>query len=89
MKEPLVSIGGKWVTLNKDDVDRIMKAFKSGRSGEMSLGEAMRLNSGLEEFNGLPVSDSACSGWLSGVFKNLSAGGKIRKLPSPGLFVES
>ena len=87
LKEPLVSIGGKWVALNRDDVDRIMKAFKSGRAGEMSLAEAMRLNSGMEEFQGLPVNGSAYSGWVAGVMKNLTSGDKISKLPPPDGFV--
>jgi SNF2 family DNA or RNA helicase len=87
LKEPLVSIGGKWVALNRDDVDRILKAFKSGCAGEMSLAGAMRLNSGMEDFNGLPVNGSAYSGWVAGVMKNLSSGDKISKLPPPDDFV--
>ncbi|WP_424357105.1 DEAD/DEAH box helicase [Methanocella sp. MCL-LM] len=86
LKEPLLQIGGKWFALKKEDIDSIMKAFRAKNTGEMTLSEAMRLNGGLEDFNGIPVSDMKSSGWIAELFDRLSSGEKITRLSPPEQF---
>jgi SNF2 family DNA or RNA helicase len=64
-----------------------MKAFKKGRSGEMSLAEAMRLNGGMDDFDGLPVNGATYAGRVADVMKSLASGDKISKLSPPDDFV--
>ncbi|CAJ35100.1 DEAD/DEAH box helicase [Methanocella arvoryzae] len=86
LKEPLLQIGGKWFALKKEDIDSIMKAFRAKKTGEMALSEALRLNGGLEDFNGIPVSGMKSSGWLAELFDRLAAGEKITSLAPPDGF---
>ncbi len=87
LKEPLVQIRGQWVEVKKEDIAAAIKFFKSRNSGEMKLGEALRLGIGSSEDTVLPVSGFAASGWLSGLFERLSGKAAIKELPQPGDFV--
>ncbi|MBW6470044.1 MAG: DEAD/DEAH box helicase [Methanosarcinaceae archaeon] len=87
LKMPLVRIRGQWMEIGDEEIKAALKLFKSRRSGEMRLSEAVRL--GIAEFNpqsGLPISYSA-SGWISQVFDRLSGNAGITELPQPDEFV--
>ncbi|VVB94057.1 RNA polymerase-associated protein RapA [uncultured archaeon] len=88
LKEPLVCIRGQWVEVKKEDIDAAIKFFRSGHSGEMMLGDALRLGTGLGESGiGLPVSGFKASGWISELFERLSGRNTIEQLPQPDDFV--
>lgn len=88
LKEPLVRIRGQWVEVKKEDIAAAIKFFKSRNSGEMKLGEALRLSMGSGGSDtGLPVSGYSASGWLSGLFEQLSGKEGIKELQQPGDFV--
>ncbi len=88
LKEPLIRIRGQWVEVKKEDIDAAIKFFKSRHSGEMMLGEALRLGIGLGESGiGLPVGGFKASGWISELFERLSGRNTIEQLPQPGDFV--
>ncbi len=88
LKEPLVRIRGQWVEVKKEDIEAAIKFFKSRNSGEMRLGEALRLSLGYGESDtGLPLSGFAASGWLSELFERLSGRDVIKELPQPDDFV--
>ena len=88
LKEPLVRIRGQWVEVKKEDIAAAIKFFKSRNSGEMKLGEALRLSMGPGGSDtGLPVSGYSASGWLSGLFEQLSGKEGIKELQQPGDFV--
>lgn len=87
LKMPLVRIRGQWMEMGSEEIKAALKLFKSRRSGEMRLSEAVRL--GISEDDpesGLSVSYSA-SGWISGVFDRLSGNAGIAELPQPDEFV--
>lgn len=87
LKEPLVRIRGQWVEVKKEDIAAAIKFFKSRSSGEMKLGDVLRLSMGSNEDTVLPVSGFAASGWLSDLFERLSGKEAIKELPQPGDFV--
>lgn len=88
LKEPLVRIRGQWVEIKKEDISAALKYFKSKRSGEMKLGEAMRLSAGLQNSDmGLPVTGFLAKGWLSDLFERLSGKSGVKELTQPADFV--
>ncbi len=88
LKEPLIHIRGQWVEIKKEDIDAAIKYFKSRHSGEMMMGEALRLGTGLgESGTGLPVSSFKVSGWISELFERLSGRNTVEQLPQPDDFV--
>ncbi len=87
LKEPLVRIRGQWVEVKKEDIAAAIKFFKSRKSGEMKLQEALRLNSGYSEDTGLPVSGFSASGWLHELLERLSGRDGIKELPQPHDFI--
>ncbi len=88
LKEPLVRIRGQWVEVKKEDIEAAIKFFKSRDSGEMKLGEALRMSlANGETDTGLPTSGFAASGWLSELFERLSGKATIKELPQPDDFV--
>lgn len=71
LKLPLVKVRGKWVELKLSDIERAITFFKERSSGEMELGEALRL--GLEQEKsetGLPVIDVEAEGEIKQVLDN-------------------
>ncbi len=88
LKEPLVRIRGQWVEVKKEDIEAAIKFFKSRNSGEMKLGEALKLGigNGGTDF-GLPVSGFSAQGWVSELFEQLSGKARITALPQPDDFV--
>ncbi|MBW6517261.1 MAG: DEAD/DEAH box helicase [ANME-2 cluster archaeon] len=88
LKEPLVRIRGEWVEVKNEDIAAAIKFFKSGKSGEMKLDEALRLSAGLgESETGLPVGGFNATGVLSELFERLSGRTGIEDLTQPGDFV--
>jgi SNF2 family DNA or RNA helicase len=88
LKEPLVRIRGQWVEVKKEDIAAAIKFFQSRNSGEMKLGEALRLSVGLEESDtSLPISGYSASGWLSELFERLSGKTATKELAQPPDFV--
>jgi SNF2 family DNA or RNA helicase len=87
LKEPLVRIRGQWVELKKDEIDTAIKFFKSKNSGEMLLGEAMRLGmiQGGSQ-TGLPITGFEAQGKLSSFFDQLSGKKKIKEQKQPENF---
>ena len=86
LKEPLVSIGGKWVVLNREDVDRILKGFqvRQGRRDEPRGGHPAEQRPGRRPW---PAGQwLAYAGWIPGIIKNLSSGDRIGKVPAPDQF---
>lgn len=88
LKEPLVRMRGQWVEIKKEDIEAAIKFLKSRNSGEMRLGDAVRLGIvGGETGTALPITGFAASGWLSELFENLSGRVVMNALPQPNGFV--
>ncbi|HEY9247471.1 MAG TPA: SNF2 helicase-associated domain-containing protein, partial [Candidatus Methanoperedens sp.] len=87
LKEPLVRIRGQWVEMKKEDIEAAIRFFKSRNSGEIRLGEALRLSLGHNEDAGLPLSGFEASGWLEELFERLSGRAAIKELPQPDDFI--
>ena len=86
LKIPLARVRGKWVLLEKADIDKALKAFNSLKAGEMRVSDALKLSSGLGDFQGLPVRDVSYSGWIADIIEKIRSPEKIAGLPEPGGF---
>jgi len=70
LKMPLVKVRGQWVELKRDEIEAALAFFtKHGAAGEMTVGEALRVSSGVEASEvGLPVVAVEGLGWLGQLF---------------------
>jgi len=88
LKEPLVRIRGRWVELKSDNIEKTLKFFKSKKSGEIKLSEALKLTIGSDDLEqGIPINGFYASGWLSELFDRLSSKTKIKELQQPNSFI--
>jgi len=88
LKEPLVRIRGQWVEIKQDEISKALKFFKSHNSGEMKLGEAMRLSIGEgESGTGIPITGFEAEGKLEPLYDQLTGKKGITELPQPQDFV--
>ncbi|MGP8320432.1 MAG: DEAD/DEAH box helicase [Methanosarcinaceae archaeon] len=88
LKIPLVRIRGQWMEVGTEEIKAALKLFKSGKSGEMRLSEAIRFGMGeMGTESGLPVNGFSASGWISDVLDKLSGNAGISELTQPGEFV--
>ncbi|MGP8337650.1 MAG: DEAD/DEAH box helicase [Methanosarcinaceae archaeon] len=88
LKMPLVRIRGQWMEVGNEEIKAALKLFKTGKSGEMRLSEAIKFGMGESKSeSGLPVNGFSASGWISGVFDRLSGNAGISELSQPGKFV--
>ncbi len=83
LKVPLVQVRGKWILLEKGDIDKVLKLFDTSQSGEMRVSDALRLSAGLGDFQGLPVREVASSGWIAGLLDGLRSAETIEDLAAP------
>ncbi len=88
LKVPLVRVRGQWVELRPEEVEKAIKYFKERRgSGEMTLGEALRIGLGQEESEvGLPVVEIEGDGWIKDFLDKLSNPTKLSTIKTPTTF---
>jgi SNF2 family DNA or RNA helicase len=87
LKEPFIKIRGQWVEIKKEDLEIALKFFKSKKSGELKLSEALRLSIGQTSIDeGLPINSITSSGWLSELFEQLSGIKGIQEKSQPHNF---
>jgi SNF2 family DNA or RNA helicase len=88
LKVPLVRVRGQWVELRPEEVEKAIKYFKGRRgSGEMTLGEALRIGLGQEESEvGLPVVEIEGDGWVKDFLDKLSNPTKLSTIKTPTTF---
>jgi len=88
LKVPLVQMRGEWVLLRPEDIKAAVEVFnKQGKTGELSLREAIHLNlSETNEFKGIKVDVLKSDGWLDSLVKDLKEG-SLKKLKQPKDFV--
>ncbi len=64
-KIPLVSVQGEWVLLDREHLERTLRLFDRRPGGRTTLGEFLRLGSGLDaETGAYPVETVSGEGWL-------------------------
>ncbi|MCS4542455.1 MAG: DEAD/DEAH box helicase [Euryarchaeota archaeon] len=63
LKIPLVRVRGKWVELNKEQVESAIKYFQKLEEGGLTLANALRIGLGQEKI-GLPIVRFDAGGWL-------------------------
>jgi superfamily II DNA or RNA helicase len=84
-KRPLVQIGGEWVELRPEEVERIVRFWREhpgGPGGALTLGQALRLAAPGEEAPPVELADA--TGWLEPL---LEGTGRIEELTEPTDFV--
>ncbi|MGQ9721246.1 MAG: DEAD/DEAH box helicase [Candidatus Jordarchaeum sp.] len=88
LKIPLVRVRGQWVELRPEEIEKAIAYFKKKRgSGEMTLGEALRIGLGQEESEvGLPVINIEGDGWVKDFLDKLSNHTELSTIETPPTF---
>jgi len=83
LKQPLVQVRGQWVELRPQEIETAIAFFKKHRSGQMTLGEALRADLGQDTDNlALPVESVEAEGWINDVLTGLKES-KISLIQQP------
>jgi hypothetical protein len=83
LKQPLVRLRGQWVQLDAAQIEAGLKFFEQA-SGELPLGEALRLGLDSAEISGgIPVENVRADGWLKALLDTLQKPEKIKALTPP------
>ncbi|QBD83555.1 DEAD/DEAH box helicase [Ktedonosporobacter rubrisoli] len=88
LKQPLIKVRGQWVELRPEEIEKAIGFFQKKRgSGDMALGEALRVGLGQETSElGLPVLGIEGEGWFKDLLEKLSDNQKIVPLKTPATF---
>jgi len=88
LKVPLVRVRGQWVELRPEEIEAAIAFFRKQQgSGEIRLGEALRIGLGQEISEpGLPVTGMEAEGWVRDFLDKLSSGAKISEVKPPATF---
>ncbi len=81
LKIPLVNVRGKWIEFKKDKIEDALKILTKLEKDGMTLSEAMRISSGIEDI-GIPVKEFNARGHL----KNLVGKSQFHKIKTPSGF---
>lgn len=85
LKMPLVRVRGQWVELRPEEIEAAISFFEKKRmSGDMTLGDALRLGLGEEQSEvGLEVAGIETEGWIKDLMDRLSNTAKIATIEQP------
>ncbi len=85
LKMPLIQIRGQWIELRPEEIEAAIAFFEKKRAtGEMELGEALRLGLGQEQSElGLPISDIEAEDWIKDLMDKLTDSVKISSIQPP------
>jgi SNF2 family DNA or RNA helicase len=83
---PLARIGGKWVEIRTEDIDRAMKFLKQNPGGEATLVEALALAHVDAADGALPVLGLDARGWVADVFGPEGSVDKMELVEQPERF---
>jgi non-specific serine/threonine protein kinase len=85
---PLVRIGGRWVELLPDEVERAFTFLRERRGGETTVLEAIRMAHGLDGEAALPVVGMDATGWVADLFSaTAGSSSPMMELDQPRGFV--
>ncbi len=83
---PLVRIGGRWVEIRPEDLERGVKFLKANAGGQATLVEALRLAHVDAADGALPVLGLDTKGWVAEVFGPSDSVEKINMVEQPERF---
>jgi SNF2 family DNA or RNA helicase len=85
LKMPLIQIRGQWIELRPEEIEAAIAFFEKKRAtGEMELGEALRLGLGQEQSElGLPISAIEAEDWIKDLMDKLTDSVKIATIQPP------
>ncbi len=88
LKLPLIKVRGQWVELRPEEIEKAIAFFqKKRRTGNMTLGEALRTGLGQETSEvGLPVTEIEGEDWITDLLGQLSGNAKISTIKTPSTF---
>src|SRR5207302_10307019 len=78
---------GRWIELRPEQIERALAFFAEGGSGQMALGEALKLALGPDGEHGLPVAEVATEGWVDELLCQLQDGAERQAVEEPTGFV--
>ena len=83
---PLVRIGGRWVEIRSEDLDRAMKFLKQNAGGETTLVQALALAHVDAADGALPVLGLDARGWVADVFGPEGSSTSLQLVEQPERF---
>ena len=87
LKQPLVSVRGRWVLLDPEQLARALDEGERHGQGDLGLSDALRLALDPSEVAGVAVDEVRAEGWLADLIETLRAGGGREELAEPAGFV--
>lgn len=87
LKMPLINVRGRWVEVSPEALAAAEKFFSEQHEGEMVLGEAVRIATGMEVPNAaLPITEVSASPEIAGVLGELKGEREVTLLAAPSGF---
>ncbi|MCX7847866.1 MAG: DEAD/DEAH box helicase [bacterium] len=85
MKRALVPIRGRWVELEREQIEQAMRFFERQRvRGGLTLAQALRIGlGGADEATGLPVTGMTGEDWVGEALESLGDCEKLRPIEAP------
>ena len=87
-KEPLVRVRGRWTEVQPSDVSTALAFLEKGRTGTMTLFEALRQCYMADELEtGLPVAGLRADGWINTLLGASDFDAHVEEFPPPKAFI--
>ncbi len=83
LKQPLVRYKGEWIALDPAQIDAAMAFFEQAKNGDITFEEALKVQAGETEIDGIEVESTEFEGWLKDVFEKLYNPDKVPPPPPP------
>ncbi|XVJ59792.1 MAG: ATP-dependent helicase [Tepidisphaera sp.] len=84
---PLVRVNGRWVEIRPEDVQAAIKFMRENQSGEMSVGDALRVAYGTDlRDTGIPIVGLEATGWVSSLMNAEAAHKHLTNVEPPKSF---
>ncbi len=84
---PLVRVNGRWVEIRPEDVQAAIKFMRENQSGEMTVGEALRVAYGTDlRDTGIPIVGLEATGWVSSLMNAEAAHKHLMNVEPPKSF---
>jgi SNF2 family DNA or RNA helicase len=84
LKEPLVRLRGKWVELQPDQVEAMLRFVRAHAGGKMSLGEALRASLTGEARDGeVAIEEVRADEWIGDLLGRLRSGETLAEVTPP------
>ena len=82
LKEPLVQMGGKWILLNQEQIQKAIAFLRKNQGKARSINEIVRLSLGCT-MDEIPVEGVDAAGWINEFLEQLQGKANLKEYPEP------